>query len=266
MYLGIEIGGTKLQLGLGPGDGSLLGLWRGAVDAAGGGEGIRREIVRAVPELLAKAGVDRSVLKGVGVGFGGPTDDETQSVIKSHQVAGWDGFPLGAWLAEALGVPAVICNDADVGGVAEALFGAGKGVSPIFYMTIGSGIGGGLVIDGELYRGCGRGAGEVGHLSIRGEDILEAFASGWGLQNRANRLAATDPRYAALRAAVGGDLTTKDLAAAARAGDPAAAELIGVAVEALAEAVDGVIRLLCPRRIVMGGGVTLMGEDLFFGP
>ena len=267
MYLGIEIGGTKLQLGLGEGDGVIRGLWRGAVDPAAGGEGIRREIVGAVPGLLATAGVERSALRGVGVGFGGPTDDDTQTVIKSHQIAGWDGFPLGAWLADALGVPTVICNDADVGGVAEALFGAGKGVSPVFYMTIGSGIGGGLVIDGEIYRGCGRGAGEIGHLSIRGEDILEAFASGWGIQNRANRLSLTDPRYAALRAAAGGgELTTAGVAAAARAGDPAAAELIGVAVEALAEAVDGVIRLLCPRRIVMGGGVTLMGEDLFFGP
>jgi glucokinase len=266
MYLGVEIGGTKLQLGLGEGDGVIRGLWRGAVDPAAGGEGIRRQIVGALPDLLAEAGVERSALKGVGVGFGGPTDDATQTVIKSHQIAGWDGFPLGAWLADALGVPTVICNDADVGGVAEALFGAGKGLSPVFYMTIGSGIGGGLIIDGEIYRGVGRGAGEVGHLSIRGEDILEAFASGWGIQNRANRLAAADPRYAALKARVGGDLTTRDLAAAARAGDPAAAELIGVAVEALAEAVDGVIRLLCPRRIVMGGGVTLMGEDLFFAP
>ena len=156
MYLGIEIGGTKLQLGLGPGDGTILGLWRGAVDPAAGGEGIRRQIVAAVPELLAQAGVERSALEGAGVGFGGPTDDATQTVIKSHQIAGWDGFPLGNWVSELVGVPAVICNDADVAGLAEALFGAGKGLSPIFYMTIGSGIGGGQLANdrgGELAAG-----------------------------------------------------------------------------------------------------------------
>src|SRR3954447_23514227 len=79
MFLGIEIGGTKLQLGVGPGDGRLLGLWRGAVDPAAGGDGSRRQIVAAVPDLLARAGVDRGVLRGVGVGFGGPVDDATRS-------------------------------------------------------------------------------------------------------------------------------------------------------------------------------------------
>src|SRR4051812_42368079 len=100
MYLGIEIGGTKLQLGLGRGDGTLAALWRGSVDAAEAGEGIRRNIVAAVPELLAKAGLSRGDLRGVGVGFGGPTDDTTQRVIKSHHVAGWDDFPLADWLRD----------------------------------------------------------------------------------------------------------------------------------------------------------------------
>ena len=103
MYLGIEIGGTKLQLGLGAGDGVLRALWRGSVDPAAGGDGIRRQIVAAVPELLATAGLGRGDLKAAGVGFGGPVDDTTGWVIKSHQIGGWDGFPLAAWLAEALG-------------------------------------------------------------------------------------------------------------------------------------------------------------------
>ncbi|HVL12978.1 MAG TPA: ROK family protein, partial [Gemmata sp.] len=128
MYLGIEIGGTKLQLGLGAGDGVVTALWRGVVNAAEGGEGIRRQIVAAVPELLAKANLPAGALKGIGVGFGGPTDDATQTVIKSHHIAGWDGFPLRDWVSDLLGgLPAVICNDADVAGLAEALFGAGKG-------------------------------------------------------------------------------------------------------------------------------------------
>src|SRR4051812_42296044 len=112
MYLGIEIGGTKLQLGVGRGDGTLLGLWRGSVAAAEGGDGIRRQIVTAVPELLADAGLARGDLTGAGVGFGGPTDDATQRVIRSHHVAGWDDFPLAEWVTGVTGLRTVICNDA----------------------------------------------------------------------------------------------------------------------------------------------------------
>src|SRR5438552_7096251 len=194
-YLGIEIGGTKLQLGVGPGDGTLAGLWRGSVDVAAGPEGIRRQITAAVPELLSKANVERTQVRGVGIGFGGPVDDATHTIIKSHQIEGWDNFPLAQWISELLGLPTVLGNDADVAGLGEALFGAGKGLSPIFYVTIGSGIGGGFILDGEIYRGCGRGAAEIGHLRVwtpSKNDTdewesgpLEDFASGWGIGQHA---------------------------------------------------------------------------------
>ena len=188
-YLGIEIGGTKLQIGVGADDGVLAGLWRGNVDAAAGPEGIRRQITRAVPELLAKANIDRSQLQGVGIGFGGPVDDATRTVIKSHQIEGWDGFPLADWVSEVMGLPAALGNDADVAGLAEALHGAGKGLSPIFYITIGSGIGGGFIIDGEIYRGVGRGAAEIGHLVVDyafdAPLILEETSSGWAIDSQA---------------------------------------------------------------------------------
>src|SRR6266480_4241654 len=158
MYLGIEIGGTKLQLGLGDGDGTIHALWRGTVVPDDGADGICRQIEAAIPVLLANAKRNRDELRGVGIGFGGPVDDATRTVIKSHQIAGWDGFPLADWIADLVGVPAVLGNDADVAGLAEALFGAGKGLSPIFYITVGTGVGGGLVINGQIYRGCGRGA------------------------------------------------------------------------------------------------------------
>jgi glucokinase len=254
VYLGVEIGGTKLQLGLGRGDGRLLALWRGSVDADEGGAGIRRQIEAAVPELLAAAMADRTALRGIGVGFGGPTDDATQSVVKSHHIAGWDGFPLAAWLTEMTGLPAVICNDADVAGLAESLFGAGRGYSPIFYMTVGSGIGGGLIINDEIYRGCGRGAAEVGHLRpvyplrpTPHDDILEHFAAGWGI----GRAAGT---------------TGKAVADAALRGDPVSLRILDDAAQALAEGIASVIKLLCPRRVIIGGGVSLIGEELLFEP
>lgn len=260
MYLGIEIGGTKLQLGLGTGDGTIHSKSRGTVNRDAGGDGIRRQIETTIPTLLAQAGLERSALKGIGVGFGGPTDDATQTVIKSHHIDGWNDFPLAEWLKQITGLPTVICNDADVAGLAEAEIGAGKGLSPIFYITVGSGIGGGLIIDGEIYRGVGKGAAEIGHLRPAyplldqpHDDILETFASGWGIGRRGSR-------------AMGESMTGQGVAEAAIAGDPAARRIFDDAVQALAEGICSVIKLLCPRRIVIGGGVALTGDELFFRP
>jgi glucokinase len=276
-YLGIEIGGTKLQLGLGKADGILAGLWRETVDVEKGPEGIRRQIERAVPELLAGSGLDRSSLGGVGIGFGGPVDDATHMVIKSHQIQGWDNFPLEGWIAEVAGMPAALGNDADVAGLAEALVGAGKGLSPVFYMTIGSGIGGGLILNGEIYRGCGRGAAEVGHTPVPNPGTLvhslplEEVASGWAIQEQARRYFRTTSyrRDLPLFQMVKGQtesITAQHVALAARQGDWFASAILQGALDALANALCQVIALLCPRRIIIGGGVSLMGEAALFEP
>ena len=252
MFFGIEIGGTKLQLGLGQGDGTIVHLWRGTVDSALGGAGIRAEIIRNYVGLLQSAGLKHSDIRGIGVGFGGPTDDATQSTITSHQIAGWDNYPLAGFLHENLGSPAVICNDADVAGLAEAHFGAGKGLSPIFYITVGTGIGGGLIIDGKIYRGVGRGAAEIGHVQWH-DFTIESISSGTGIsQNHSTRN--------------GIRLSTTEIVNEAKAGDDHALGVIAVATTVLAEGICTVIKLLCPRRIIIGGGVSLMGEGLFFAP
>jgi glucokinase len=282
-YLGIEIGGTKLQLGVGPGDGTLAGLWRGTVDVAAGGEGIRRQITAAVPELLQRSGVERARIRGVGIGFGGPVDDATRTVIRSHQIAGWDDFPLAGWIEEMLDWPAALGNDADVAGLAEALFGAGKGLSPVFYITIGSGIGGGLIINGEIYRGAGRGAAEIGHVSFSNlcedpisyrQNVLEKKSSGWAIEQWARQVVCDkehpqgNPLQGILRAAGGrrDRITAEHVRLAAEQGDPNARVILSSAVDWLAVAICQVMVLLCPRRIVIGGGVSLMGEDLLFRP
>jgi glucokinase len=273
MYVGIEIGGTKLQLGLGAGDGKLLGLWRAGVDIAAGPEGIRRQITGGLPRLLADAGMERSAIKGVGIGFGGPVDDATHHIIKSHQIEGWDDFPLADWITDLVGLPAVLGNDANVAGLAEAHFGAGKGLSPIFYITIGSGIGGGLIVDGEIYRGVGRGAAEIGHLRVptltsesRPFIPLEEMASGWAIGQSARRLARRDSELAGLVAGQIDRITAADVAQAASCGDLVAREVLDRAWTYLAEGIVQVITLFCPRRIVIGGGVSLMGEEILFRP
>jgi glucokinase len=165
-------------------------------------------------------------------------------------------------------------------GLAEALFGAGKGLSPIFYITIGSGIGGGLIIDGEIYRGCGRGAAEIGHLKIildshheafhRCAEPLEALASGWAIEKRARVLSRnperTDQELLRLAGWQIDGITARHVAEAAEQGDDFCLWILEEAWSYLANAICHVITLLCPRRIVLGGGVSLMGERLLFAP
>jgi glucokinase len=273
-FLGLEIGGTKLQLGVGQGDGSLAGLWRETVEVAAGPDGIRRQIQRALPDLISKAGIDRRQLKGIGIGFGGPVDDATHTIIKSHQIDGWDDFPLEKWISDIANLPAVLGNDADCAGLGEALFGAGKGLSPVFYITIGSGIGGGLIIDGEVFRGIGRGAAEIGHLRLNSRftnetTILEKIASGWAIETETRRLALNNKRASRVLELANGtvdQITTAHLANAANEGDEFALSIFDTALEALAEGICHVIALICPRRIVIGGGVSLIGEKLLFEP
>jgi glucokinase len=219
--------------------------------------------VRAVPELLAKAA---STAGTCGRGDRVRRSDRrpSQTVIKSHQIDGWDGFPLADWVSDLVGAPAVLCNDADVAGLAEALFGAGQGLSPIFYITVGTGVGGGLIIDGHIYRGVGRGAAEIGHYIVLehagdgGPDLtVESFASGAGIQ----RLAEKDGLFAG-----GAPPTVQTVATLARAKDFKANRILDYATASLATAVSQMITLLCPARVVIGGGVSLIGEELFFAP
>lgn len=281
MYLGIEIGGTKLQLGIGPGDGTLAAFTRLPVNPAAGGAGIRQQILETAPRLLAEAGVQQ--VRGMAYGFGGPVDDVARRVLKSHQVDGWDDFPLAEWSETHLDVPCALGNDCDVAALAEASFGAGKGLTPVFYITVGSGIGGGLVINGEIYRGAGRGAAEIGHLRqdyfavstgncLFGpiEGTVESHASGWGLQKEADhRVWKGEGRDSLLLKMVEGQpqfITAEHIGKAARAGDEFALDILQNGLSHLAVAICHVIALLCPRRIVIGGGVSLMGNEVFFEP
>ena len=272
MFLGIEIGGTKLQLGVGDGSGPpLVALVRLDVVPTHGAQGILAQIRTAAPPLIAAHRATR-----IGIGFGGPVDATGLRVVKSHQVAGWDNFALAAWCRIELGVPAVLGNDADLGGLAEAHYGAGRGHNPIFYITVGTGIGGGFIVDGRVYRGAGHGAAEIGHLrpgpdAASPGETLESRAAGPGIVAAVARLLADaspgDARQ--LLARLGGTaegLTAKIVGEAAAAGDPLALAGLQGARRALGWGIAQMITLLAPAAVVIGGGVSLMGEELFFAP
>lgn len=282
LFVGIEIGGTKLQLGVGRGDGKLLALERREADLAAGAVGIRAQIAGAMAPLLERVGVEAETIAAVGIGFGGPVDAGRGMVTTSNQVPGWDGFPLTTWVRETFGIHRVcLQNDADTAGLGEARFGAGQGHSPLLYVTIGSGIGGGLIIDGKIYRGSGAGAIEVGHLwvidrsdSDLGFVTLEKAASGWAIAAAAR--AFIEPRLAKGQltnwpplVAAGGDptaITARAVGEAAQAGDKESLLILDRATTAMAHGLAQSVTLLAPHRIILGGGVSLIGEVLWFGP
>lgn len=273
MLLGIEIGGTKLQLGVGPGGGAaLVELRRVGVDPGAGAEGVLRQITEVGERLLR----DHEI-QAVGIGFGGPIDADAGTTITSHQVEGWDHFPLADWCRDTFGLPAVLVNDSDSAGLAEARFGAGQGGRVVFYSNVGSGIGGALVIDGKLFRGGSGVASELGHLRPglhcdSPDQTLESMASGWAIaaaarSRVAERLDTVDAQD--LLARCEGQtrlLTTKHVAEAAMGGNGLARRVFEEACEAYGWALAQMITLLAPNVVVLGGGVSLVGEELFLVP
>jgi glucokinase len=273
VFLGIEIGGTKLQLGVGRGDGTPpLACERLDVQPSQGAAGILRQI-----ETAARPLVEQHAVRAAGVGFGGPVDAEAGRTIKSHQVEGWDDFPLVQWCLQTFGLPARLANDADAAGLAEARFGAGRNHRIVFYLTVGSGIGGALLIDGRLYGG-GQGiAAELGHLrpglaARQPNRTVESIASGFGLAAAARsmlRQRPRDPETAALRERCQGDLerlTGRMVVQAAAEGDPLACKVFERGLRTLGWAIAQAVTLVAPQVVVIGGGVPLAGESLFFEP
>lgn len=259
MFLGIEIGGTKLQLVLGGPDGQITQRRKWAVEPGRGAEGIRQQLQQAVPELM-----EGRTLEGTGVGFGGPVDWRTGRICRSHQIEGWSEFGLADWLREQTGRPVRVDNDADVGALGEATCGAGEGFNPVFYVTLGSGVGGGLVVDGLIYHGATPGEAEIGHVRLNREGtIVEQRCSGWAVDARIRELKNADPgSVLAKLAARDPSGEARHLPTALKQKDPAAQRLLNELAEDLAFGLSHVTHLFHPQVIILGGGLSKTGEPL----
>lgn len=259
MLLGIEIGATKLQLVLGDEHGRITHRRREPVDRARGGAGIREQIAAVIGRWRSQ-----HRWEAVGVGYGGPVDWRTGHIRCSHQVAGWENFPLGDWLRELTGVPVRVDNDSNAAALGEALFGAGAGFNPVFYTNSGSGVGGGLVVDGRLYHGAPPGEAEFGHLRLDREGtVVEERCSGWAVDRRVRDAARARPAGVLGRLCAGGSGgggEARHLAAALAQGDDDAAAIVRATATDHAFALSHVVHLFHPGVIVLGGGLALLGE------
>ena len=239
--LAIDIGGTKFSMAAFEQDRMVRRESR-ATDREGGREWMLARIVEIARGWQSEMTFDRC-----GAGFGGPVDFARQRVFQSTHVGGWSDFPLRDELAGALGLPVIIDNDANAGALREAVYGAGRGYTPVFYMTLSTGIGGGIFSDGKIWRGADSFAGELGHLTIR-PDGAECLCGARGCFERL----------------CGGLWLERDY------GRPALELMQDSAfvrryVVDLALGLKACIMLLNPARIVIGGGIGKAGDALF-GP
>jgi glucokinase len=259
LYLGVEIGGSKLQVFAGDRRGQIVERIRLEVDSSAGAAGIRSQIERAV------AGLTRRFKPiATGVGYGGPIDWRTGKICCSHQVKGWSDFPLADWLSELTHGPVYADNDANVAALGEARQGAGVGFDTVFYVTLGSGVGGGFAMDGKIYHGSPPGESEIGHVRLdRAGTTVESRCSGWAVDARLRAAKAKYPQSALAQRI--GEATRREaklMGTAFWEVDPLARAILNEAAEDLAFGLSHVVHLLHPRIIVLGGGLALVGEPL----
>jgi len=256
---GIEIGGTKLQLCIARDTGNIVQWLRYGIHANEGAETIRKQILNGLRELkeFESAGT-------IGIGFGGPVDSKTGVIKTSHQVSGWRDFPIVEWLQKETGKKVIVDNDANVAAFGEAIQGAGKDFSRVFYMTIGSGIGGGFIIEGKIYHGRTPGEMEIGHIRLNKEGTtLEAACSGWAVDEIVRSFISKNPESLLAKLSVNHSGPYAHLLAPGLdQNDKDAGFIVSTVADNLALGLSHVIHLLHPDIIVLGGGLSLIGKHL----
>jgi glucokinase len=267
--LAIDIGGTKLAAGVVDTDGRMLARGEVPTLAAEGLEPVLGRIVGLGRELLARPDVVPLRVQRIGVGCAGPVDLKAGLVFQPPNLPGWTRVPLTDHLQRALGLPTVLENDANAAALGEFRYGAGKGARSIVYMTVSTGIGGGIILDGKVWHGAGDAAGEIGHITVcpdgplcgcGNRGCLEAMSSGPSIARRAREIVASG-RQTQLRTI--SKPTAADVVRLAQEGDAVAAEVWADAVKYLGIGVAAVITFLAPERVIIGGGVTKAGDSLF---
>ncbi|MDX1395432.1 MAG: ROK family protein [Gemmatimonadota bacterium] len=276
--VGVDLGGTSINVGAVPfGGGTVLGMRSLPTEAHNGAKFVVDRMVGMIRDVIHDAKhegelADESFL-GIGLGSPGPLDRASGTVIETPNL-GWRNFPLRDLIANATGLDAELDNDANAATLGEWWQGAGKGVRSLVGVTLGTGIGGGLILDGEVYHGVSDAAAEIGHMTIDSTGrkcncgnygCLEAYASGPAIASRAvEGLASGD--VSVLPDLVGGDLskiTAETVSEAIVMGDPYATDVMRETAKFLGTGVANLINLLNPEMIVIAGGVTRAGDHLF---
>jgi glucokinase len=276
--VGVDLGGTNIVAGALPDDGSdVLALRSEPTRADQGADSVVERIVRMIDtvigETLAETGAKRSSVVGVGVGAPGPLDRERGLVVTTPNL-GWTNFPLRDTIAERTGIETRIDNDANCATLGEWWLGAARGARNVVGMTIGTGIGGGLIVDGKLYHGSSDVAGEIGHATIDvtgrlckcgNYGCLEAYASGPSIAARAREAMAGDTESLLYRMVKGNleRITAATVYEAGKLGDEVAVDVVRETARFLGAGIANLLNIFNPDVVVIAGGVTQAGDTLF---
>ena len=276
LYAGIDLGGTKILVLIADDASNVVGSKRVATEAVHGPQHVIRLIVETVQQTALETGIELSSLTAAGVSAPGPINTIDGIITDPPNLPGWHNVPLASILRERLSFPTVLENDANCAAIGEHLFGAGVGYRHMIYVTVSTGVGGGLIIENELYSGTSGAAGEVGHLVVAEEGprcgaghigCLEAFSSGTAIAARARELIAAGRLPQTKRLAEREPpLSAKTVYEAGQQGEAEATAIIERAGRYLGIGLASLINTFNPQAIVLGGGLIINMGKTILGP
>lgn len=271
--IGVDLGGTKILTALVSPEGDMIAGKRSPTAARSGPEEVIARIFTTIEQVLHQANAEIGDIRGIGIAAAGALDTERGVVTTSPNLPGWRDVPLRGMVRDRFGAAAFLINDANAAALGEHRFGAGKSVDNLIYITVSTGIGGGIIIDGKLYQGAGGSAGEVGHMTIDingprcscgSNGCLEVLASGTALAREAQRCITEGAESSILRLADGkiSSITAKIVSDAAQDGDLLARELIHRTGTYLGIGLANLVNIFNPEMIIVGGGLSNIGDML----
>ncbi len=275
--IGIDVGGTNVKIALVDDNGKIIYSNSVPTYAKMGYEYTVNNIKQAIKDLMKETNTTPSDIEGIGFDFPGQVDCKTGVVKLAPNIPGWVNVPIAQMIEDEFHIPTRIDNDVRCAALGELKFGAGRGCENFICITVGTGIGSGIVINGKVVRGATNAAGELGHIKLQMNDgpicgcgdtgCLEAFASGPAIVAMAQEYikGGKSTKFREMAAAEGGEITPYMVAKAAEEGDPVAKRIFEIVGEYIGIGLTSVINLLNPERVIIGGGVAESGE-LLLGP
>jgi glucokinase len=272
--IGIDIGGTKISAALGNHRGKILAHCQIKTLKGRDSHECIRQLIQNLHHIIQSSGVSANLIKGIGVCLPGAIDTNKGIIPVSPHLEGWKGIPLARMLFQTLKLPVRMANDANAAALAEKVFGQGQGVRNFIYMTVSTGVGGGIVIDGKLLTGTSFVAGEIGHMTIDpfGEKwklgeigVLEAYASGTAVARYvSSKLKGKHLKSLVKYRDTDGQVSAKRIAQQAKRGDRLALEAFGRAGFYLGIGVANLLNVLNPRKVILGGGMLESPPPVFW--
>jgi glucokinase len=270
--VGIDIGGTNIKVATLWSDGVILHATQIPTNASEGPEAALPRLIATIEKLLEQSGMSVQALQTIGVDSAGIIDPHTNRLVDSPNLRSWEGYPLCEALAGHFDVTATLENDVNAMAYGEWRCGAGRGTRHMVALTLGTGVGGGLILDGRLYRGAHGAAAEIGHmtLDLHGAECTcpnrgcfeRLLGAAWIVERAIERLG-RDTRPSALRGLAPEQIDPRSLSEAADAGDAIAARVLQEVGEILGAGLVSIANIFDPERIVIGGGVANAGDRLF---